>query len=216
MKELIRIIIGGNQILLQEAIAFSLYPHGISADQNFSCPVRFLDAVQTDPVSIVLLDIEMKTTDGELMFRQVRRDFGNVKVIVLSKYFQTDVVLNYIKAGANGFVPLIADLDQLVTVIKNVHKSNYCFQNLPLEFRNMHNYSGELPAADYWTFSRRELEIMPLMFAGKTNKNIARELHIVEKTVEAHRRNIYQKTESSNVSDFIKYTIENGLNYFIH
>jgi DNA-binding NarL/FixJ family response regulator len=114
------------------------------------------------------------------------------------------------KAGAAGYVLKTADREEFLAAIRTVasggeYISDYAKAALIARLTGR-QLEGEAPV-----LTRRELEIIKLIAAGKRTSEIAEALFISTYTVETHRRNLLQKLKLRNVADLVRFAIENGL-----
>jgi DNA-binding CsgD family transcriptional regulator len=109
--------------------------------------------------------------------------------------------LNFIGMPAN-FIVNITD----VTALKKDDMVNFCLLEKDSEgyYQSVVNRDFDTIKPDSVTLSERELEILNLLEAGKSSKEIATLLTISEHTVNTHRKNMLKKTQSKNTADLIK------------
>lgn len=167
--------------------------------------LKLLNSTNPD---VVLLDLSMPEMDGDQSFEFVMDHYPGIKIIILTNYDERELIKNYITRGARAYVTKNDDYFILLNAIKQVHETGYYYNNIE-------EIIGDLSEREQKRLGlkRREIEIIRLMCEGKTNKQIATELCIEIKTVEAHRKKIYQKTGTDSLPKFIAYAIKRGLNF---
>jgi DNA-binding NarL/FixJ family response regulator len=133
---------------------------------------------------VVVLDLRMPGIDGIEIMRTLRSEFGPVRILVLSSYGGGDDVTRAMQEGASGYVIKGMGLEHLLEGIRTVHSGG---QYLPREIahRMTERINSEL--------SSREREVLQSIARGRSNKEIASDLGIVEGTVKAHVTNILTK-----------------------
>jgi RNA polymerase sigma factor (sigma-70 family) len=163
---------------------------------------------------IVLMDIVMPIMDGLEATRRIRKQFPQVKVIVLTQYEDREYVLPVIEAGASGFLSKIAASSELTSAIRSVYRGDSFlspsiarllvddYRQLAREGRNKDTLE-ELTA--------REREILKLLVEGRSTPEIARMLVISPKTVERHKTNLMAKLDIHNRLDLFKYALRKGI-----
>jgi len=214
MSEKINIIIAENQKLFRGILISTLAEYGICTIAEADDGAELMALLQVHRPDIVLLDIEMPVMSGDKALIKISREFPNVKVIILSQYDEQQLIVNYILNGAHAYVTKGMAISMLLEAIHNVKRHGSYYNNIPVAIRELIRQSDDAHLKNT-NFSRRESEIIPLICDGKTNKDIANELNIVVKTVEAHRKNIYKKTHATSVTEFIKYTLKKGFAFLI-
>ncbi|MEO6305709.1 MAG: response regulator transcription factor, partial [Bacteroidia bacterium] len=150
---------------------------------------------------VILLDLEMPVMDGNAAFTFISKKYPNIKVIILSLHFEPLLTENYIERGAKGYLPKDAIMENPILLINAIRKVNeggvFVFEKP--EKKNK--------------FSNRQKEILPLIFEGKTNEEIAKEIGITKRAVEKQKQKIYQKSGVEKIIDFYKYAFSRGLQF---
>jgi DNA-binding NarL/FixJ family response regulator len=145
---------------------------------------QVVETFRTHQVDVVVLDLRMPGIDGVEITRALRSQFGAVRILVLSSYGGGDDIARAMQAGASGYIVKGMALEHLLEGIRKVHAGG---QYLPPEISNrmVERMDSEISA--------REVEVLRLIAKGKSNKEIASHLGIVEGTVKAHLANIFSK-----------------------
>lgn len=147
---------------------------------------------------VVLLDLEMPVMDGNKAFELVHKHHPNVKVIILSSYIDSLLIEHYLQRGAKGYIPKDALSSELLTEALQQVIGGKTFIHEPL--------AGSL-------FTKRQKEIMPLIFEGLTNEEIAGEVNIGTRAIEKQRNKIYQQIGAKRAVDLYKYAFSRGLQF---
>jgi DNA-binding NarL/FixJ family response regulator len=164
---------------------------------------------------IAIVDISMPGLDGIQVTRQIRSAVPDTKVLVLTMHESEELVQNALAAGAYGYV-LKSDLtESLVNAVKDVAASRRSLTPKVSEIvlegflkTKGHQQQTEKTEAEP---TPRELQIIRLLAEGKLNKEIAYELGIAVRTVEAHRANVMQKLGFHSLADVIHYALRRGI-----
>jgi DNA-binding NarL/FixJ family response regulator len=138
---------------------------------------------------VVLMDLLMPVMDGITAIQNIRQEMPNVEVVALTSVLEDASVVGAVKAGAIGYLLKDTEADELRRAIKaaaegQVQLSPQAASRLMREIR-----APESPEK----LTDREIEVLRLLAAGLSNKEIARELTIGEKTVKTHVSNILSK-----------------------
>ncbi|MGB4973237.1 MAG: response regulator transcription factor [Cyclobacteriaceae bacterium] len=168
---------------------------------------RALDFLKKNEVDLMITDFNMPGMDGLSLIHLVKRINQNVKIIVLSMHDEVHLVKEILKAGVNGHVLKKDTQNELLQAIREVQAGKVFLSNdiNRLLIVNLQNPDeGKL-------LTDREREILKLIAREFTNKQIAEELFISERTVETHRKNIFKKTATTSLVGLIKFAYANNL-----
>ncbi|MCU9552174.1 response regulator transcription factor [Bacillus cereus] len=169
---------------------------------------------ETNP-DVVLMDLYMPEMDGVEATGCIKKEYPDVKVIVLTSFSDQAHVLPALRAGASGYILKDVEPDQLVEAIRSAYKGNIQLhpdianallsQTLPVEEKE------EEPSIQVDVLTARENEVLQLLAKGMSNKEIASVLVITEKTVKAHVSSILSKLHLSDRTQAALYAVKNGI-----
>ena len=165
--------------------------------------VALAQSLQPD---VILMDLHMPNVDGVSAIRQLAEQGSEARVLVLTTYDQDSYVLPAIEAGATGYLLKDAPREELLRAVRAVAQGETILSpsvagRLVDQVRN--------PQQD--ALSQRELEILALVAAGTTNREIAGELFISEATVKTHLLHIYEKLEVPDRAAAVAEAFKRGL-----
>ena len=159
---------------------------------------------------VVVMDLQMEPLDGIESTRQIRSRYSEVEVVALTSFGEEERVHAALDAGASGFLLKDSDADEVSAAIRAAHRGE-----LPLDpaiarglTSSLRAESGDGPDAELTT---RELEILRLLGAGKSNKEIAAELQISERTARTHVSNILGKLHLNSRTQAALWAVRQGL-----
>ncbi len=164
-----------------------------------------LQLIEQNPPDILLTDIDMPILDGFALTEQVKRTHPLIHIIALSMHHRPDYARRMLEAGAQGFLIKDAAVDELALAIEAVCKGE---RFISYQLANQLLQPEEQPAQP---LTRREKQILALICDGLSNKDIADSLSISVRTVESHRANLLEKTNSSGVAGLIRYALKEGI-----
>jgi len=150
---------------------------------------------------IVLMDIGMRDMNGIELTTQLLRDHPQLRVLMLSMYDNAEYVQRSLQAGARGYVLKGAPSIEIVNAIRAVAEGGTFLG--PAVSRKLFEKEAPAPA-----LSAREGQILAALARGLSSKQIARELDLSVRTVDAHRQNIKRKLELDGQAELIKYAVE--------
>jgi DNA-binding NarL/FixJ family response regulator len=166
---------------------------------------------------VILMDIMMGGMTGIEATRWIKEQNAAIKIILISSEVKKELVTGGIQCGIDGYLPKDVDKEILIEAIRTVKKGGKFFNEAitSLVFEDFYLKKKNSPAPAKFSMatelSKRELEVLALLAAGKSTKKIADELFISVKTVETHRGNILDKLGLSNIAELVKYAIKNKL-----
>jgi DNA-binding NarL/FixJ family response regulator len=162
---------------------------------------------------IVVMDVSMPNLNGIEATRQIHREFPAVKVIALSMHSNRRFVGDMLKAGAAGYILKEGLFDELVQAIHAIENGDIYLSPRVTgvvvdDYVNRLSRTGDSLLA---TLTSREREVLQLVAEGKSTKQIASDLHVSIKTIEANRRQIMDKLDIHSIAELTKYAIREGL-----
>jgi len=173
-----------------------------------------IDKIRKVITDIVLMDFAMPILNGMEATRQIKRQFPEVKVLILSMYKDEEYIINCLKVGALGFVNKQTTPEDLLKAIDTVYKGGYftssSFSNDVIK-KYIETCKEKDKKASHEKLTNREVEILQLIAEGYSNKGIAKLLYISVKTVETHRTHLMDKLGKHNTVELTKYAIRKGI-----
>ena len=164
---------------------------------------------------VVALDLSMPELNGLEATRQILKTAPGTEVVILTVHESEQVVREVLRAGARGYV-LKSDAGRdLVAAVKALSQHKPFFTAKVAEmvlagYLGQGASAGE-EAAPRLPLSSREREVTQLLAEGKSNKEIAKVLHLSVKTVETHRAKIMLKLGLHSIGDLIRYAIRHNI-----
>ena len=153
---------------------------------------------------LILMDLNMPGISGIEATRNIKADFPEIQIIILSASAETDEINEVLQAGASGFLLKSVTGPELQEAIFAVHAGGSVLS--PSVTRSLLTALSK-PAATSSSLSEREIEILEMASTGATNKKIAKELFLSMRTVEKHMHNIFQKLGVSSRTEAVTHAI---------
>lgn len=165
--------------------------------------------INSSNIDVVLLDFKLPDGDGIIGCNNIKRMAPDTKVIILTAYADDHIVVEAIRAGADGYLLKNIESEELIEAIVSVYKgdsildpsvTDSVFNELKMEEERLKKESKLSP---------RESNILEMISQGKANKEIAESLYISDKTVRNYVSNIFRKLNVSNRTEAAGYWIRN-------
>lgn len=151
---------------------------------------------------VVLLDIRMPNMNGVVATQQIKSQYPDVKVVILTTFDDSDYILSAINNGASGYLLKDISSNALIDAVKNAHAGDTI---LPAKIARRITDAAKHVAADReiklgraFSLSDREVEIALMIYDGFTNRQISSALKISEGTTRNYVSTIYEKLNSEN------------------
>jgi DNA-binding NarL/FixJ family response regulator len=172
---------------------------------------QFLDLLGKEVPDLVLLDINMPVMDGIDAATIAHERYPDLKIITLSMYGEEDYYYKMVNAGVKGFVLKNSDIKEVKNALDIVFDGGSFFSSELLQ-NLVNSLKSSAKSKEFHTeLSEREMEILILICQGMSNQEIGDKLFISKRTVDKHRANILEKSESKNTAQLVVYAIKNRL-----
>ncbi len=174
--------------------------------------LELLEQVKQQEPDIVLISAEISEIAAITAVRSLREYNPSLGIIALSIIPEEQSITEMLQAGVNGYVIKSANKNEIINAIKTVYsgKSYYCSETTTklssVLNKNKFNRRQKLPV-----LSERELKIIECICREKTNKEIAKELFLSPRTIEALRVHVQEKIQVRSVVGLVIYAIQTGL-----
>jgi len=217
MEGEIQIVIADDRRLFREGIRLILRQEkGIQIVGEAVNGLQTINVVKDLKPDVVLLDIAMPELDGIQVILPIRQKSPKTKALMLAAAMDEAMIFKSLKAGAKGYLSKDSGVSDLTKAIKAVHQGE-----LWIERKLMSRFFDQEAIADSRGgnphgrteegLTPREQEVLSRLATGCTNKEIAQDLFISERTVKSHLSSIFRKLKVSRRLEAILYAISKGL-----
>jgi two-component system response regulator NreC len=160
---------------------------------------------------VVLMDIGMPGFSSFEATRQIRKNRPETKILYLTMYDDEDYLVESMESGGSGYVLKDSPAPQLLSAIRDVHRggsflSPRMLSQLVDDFRSRLKSANRLPR--FATLTAREKQVLKVLAEGSSVKEIACDLNLSVKTVEAHKFNLMRKLDIHNKAQLVQYAIQ--------
>lgn len=204
-----QIVRDGIRILLEDEPGVEV----ICEAENGKEAVKLFETKDAD-IDIVVMDITMPEMDGIQATKIIKDKHPDVKVLALTMLSEDQHIRKMIKAGASGYILKSSGKQELIKAINTITDGKHYFSNDATQAILQELVSPEVSSTREEQdvhITEREMEVLKLIVNEFTNQEIADKLFVSVRTVDAHRRNLLQKTGAKNTAGLVKFALKNNL-----
>ncbi len=169
-----------------------------------------VEKVRDGSFDIALLDISMPEMSGLEALDEIKKLKPSLPVLILSIYPEEEYAVRALKSGASGYMTKKSAPDELIAAIRKIVRGGRYISPSLADFLASH-LTGENSKPLHETLSNREFQVMRMIAAGRSLKEIAYDMSLSPKTISTFRTRILQKMQIQNNADLIQYAIKNKL-----
>ena len=206
MSNLIRVVLADDHAVVRKGIRQFMEEAGeIAVVAEAADGEAALEAIRREKPDVAVLDIQMPRRTGIEVTRAVRDERLPVGVLVLTAYDDDPYVQAVLEAGANGYVLKNASSDEIVQAVHTVYEGQMALD--PAVARKIVSRwmsAGQTPSGPAETRpTPREMQVLKLLTRGFTNKAIAAQMKISERTVQGHIASLFDKLDASSRTEAV-------------
>ncbi|WP_035483801.1 response regulator [Algoriphagus marincola] len=195
-----RILLDGLKFLIESQPEISQVDTAFTVEEA-------LERINNEIPDLIISDISIPEIGGIALAKKVKSKYPGTKLIFLSMHEEPYRVKEALATGAEGYVLKKAAHEELLKALREVADGGMYFS---AEIQKILIQRMRFPE-DERILTDREKEVLTLIFDEFSNKEIGEKLFISERTVETHRKNIYQKTKTNTLVGLLKFALENNL-----
>jgi DNA-binding NarL/FixJ family response regulator len=217
MNEPIRVVLADDQTLVREGLTLMLgLMDGIEVVGVGEDGEQAVALVGSEQPDVALLDLRMPRVDGVEATREIRAEFPDVEVVVLTTYADDESVMSALRAGARGYLTKDASSEEIERAIRDATRGKTrldpAVQERLVEMVTSAPTSGA-PAVEPpgGALTERETEVIRLMAEGLGNREIASRLFVTEATVKTHVNNVFGKLDVSDRAAAVSWAFRSGI-----
>ena len=180
-----------------------------------------LDKMKSTHPDVLVVDIRMPLLTGLEVTQQLKQQDPTIKIIMLTMHDDSEYILKSMQYGADGYLLKDTNKTEFNKAIKMVNEGQKYFSgDISTTIVNSFLSSGIKPSAEKsasplvssdYQLTKRENQILQLIYDGVSNKDIAEQLDKSVRTIETHRFNIMKKLEVNNITELLKKVEREGL-----
>ncbi|MGM0459121.1 MAG: response regulator [Bacteroidota bacterium] len=210
----IKVLLVDDHKIVRDGIKLMLEPQaGIDVVAEAEKGEDVASMLENEAVDVVVMDINMPGMNGIATTKRVKEKYPTIKVLALTMSSDDSHIRQMVQAGASGYIMKSAGRDELTRAIHEVMEGKHYFSDQATQsiMMDLVKNKGKSTAPDPIHITERELEVLQMIVKEHTNQEIAEKLYISPRTVDAHRRNLLQKTGARNTAGLVKYAFQHGL-----
>lgn len=208
---MVDLIIADDHVVLRQALCEMLTTKGkFNVVAQASDGEQLLALLKDHRADVVIMDLAMPNLNGVQTLEKLKEFGPNVPVLVLSADEGERNVRAALKAGARGYIPKNAGVEELEFAI-NALLEGKTYLSPSITQQLMDRQAQGLPENPLSVLTNREIEILKHLADGKPNRDIGKFLHISTRTVDTHRSNILKKLKVKTNAELVKLAITHDL-----
>jgi DNA-binding NarL/FixJ family response regulator len=206
----IRVLIVDDHVVVREGLrAFLELQEGIEVVAEAADGQQALTQAELHHPDVVLMDLVMPRLAGVEAMRELRRRLPEIRVVALTSFLDDERLLPAIQAGAAGYLLKDAEPDEVTRAIRAAHEGNAIIA--PAAAARLVEAIAHDGPSPREKLTAREREVLELIAHGRSNKRIALELGISEKTVKAHVGRVLAKLGVADRTQAALFAVREGL-----
>ena len=225
--ESIRVLVADDQAAVREGLATLLdLTAGIEVVGEARDGAHAVQLVAERRPEVVLMDLHMPGVDGIQATEQITREHPDVRVVILTTYADDASIQGALRAGALGYLTKDADRAQIARAVQAAANGqsvlDEAVQRKLIAAIGNSAGAGTRPAANAASpnsastappagLTAREIDVLRLIAAGRSNPEIAKELFVSEATVKTHINHVFAKTGARDRAQAVRFAYQHGL-----
>lgn len=170
--------------------------------------IEFITKTRPD---MLITDISMPGVSGIELTRWVKQNYPEIKVLVLTMYNDREIVNEILMSEAEGYILKNTGKQELINAINRINDNSTYYSTEVLNIMMTRLKKQKSIEENIAILTPREIEILRLIMEEFSSEEIADKLFISKHTVDTHRKNIIQKTNTRTIVGLLKFAIENNL-----
>ena len=206
----VKVLVVDDEKLIVKGLKFSLEQDDMEVECAYDGE-EALEYAKNNQYDIILLDINMPNLDGLQVLDIIKSQKMKCKVIILTIHNEIDYLIKALDKGCDGYILKDSDFDTLKKAIMTVYKGETYIEPSLVPLLNVRLAERDVMKDRTNELTRREIEVLRMIAAGSSNKEIASVLNISERTVKNHISNIFKKIDVSDRTQAAVFAIKNDI-----
>lgn len=185
--------------------------HGIDVIGEASDGLEALDLAEKLHPDIALFDVGMPRMGGIEATRRMRKAHPDTGILIVSVEADDDIVVQALRAGAQGYILKSCDIDDLERAVRAVAEGQTYLHKSVASAALQRLMTGDDKTPPHGDLTPRQQDVLRLIAEGYATKEVAHLLSLSPKTVETHRAELLQRLNARGVADLVRHAIRTGL-----
>lgn len=200
----------GIKALLSNYPAYEVVAEAANADEAISTALEYKP-------DVIIMDIRLPGKSGIEATKEIMDDLPETKIIMLTSFAEDDLLFDAINAGAYGYILKQIGSDDLINALDAIGRDEALLDPALTQkvFRRVREASRKATDEAFATLSDQEIRILALISEGKTNKEIAADIFLSEKTVRNYVSSILSKLNLKTRSEAAAYAVKHGVEDYL-
>ncbi len=169
-----------------------------------------LTKLENNVPDLIIMDINLPKQNGVEISGKVKKQYPHVKILILTMYKHDEYFISAIKEGADGYLLKDAPSDHVVDAVRSLMSGEAVIHpSMTKKLLDLHQHADDKKENNQLT--DREKEVLDCLVKGYSNKEIAEELYISDKTVKIHVSKIFKKLRVKSRSQAVIHAIQHQL-----
>lgn len=177
----------------------------IEVKGSFGLAKECLEALAQEQPDVIILDIKLPDGDGSNLARQIKKEYPQTKVIMLTGFHSSTEIFSSLEGGVDGYLYKESSTEDLLRAVREVMSGKtFMAPQVTTELKKV--FIGEKPS-----FTPKELEVVKALNKGLTSAEMAEVFCVAESTLKTHLSHIYQKLGVDNRVQALREAAEAGI-----
>ena len=209
MSRIIKVLITDDHEIVRTGIRSTLQNTNFEIVGEATNGEEALEIIQKNAVDIVIMDVSMPVMNGIEATKIIVEKFEKTKVLALTMFNEEQYIRQMLKAGAYGYILKNSGQTEILKALQNIAEEKHYFSKEATDvvMSDMMNEKNKKTSSQNVNLTDREIDVLKLIAKEHTNQEIADQLFISIRTVDAHRRNLLQKIGARNAAGLAIYAI---------
>lgn len=209
----IRIIIADDEKLIRQGLKIILESYGdIEVVAEATDGNEALEQIRRNSADLILMDIRMPDCDGVQATRNIRREFSQVKILILTTFSDTEHIQEAMKFGASGYLLKDSDHDVIYEGIKASVKGNVVIHpKVASAILSDRGPKVNVRVIDQYDLNEKDLELIGLVAGGYSNREISEKLFLSEGTIKNQISALLARLDLRDRTQLTIFAFRNGL-----
>jgi len=208
----IRIILSMHNSFFSEGIRNILSEQsGYEVMEDIDTVDALYSYVIDDAPDMLILDLDMPNLEAGKFIKHWNETEEHPSILAISYSIKYELLKKVLDDGVAGYLLKKRGISELLKALDSIQKGNKYLCNDILRSLVKNKFDEQFPSVAETDITEREREVLGLICHEHTNSEIAQKLNISVRTVDAHRRNLLDKTHARNTAGLVSYAVKHGL-----